>query len=95
MKLKFNVTGMTCAACSARVEKVTNAVPGVEKAEVNLLAGTMQVEAENGNVVPAIIKAVQDAGYNAALPGEKKTCGYLRGYLAGWRSCGRTCRAAY
>ena len=73
MKLKFNVTGMTCAACSARVEKVTNAVSGVEKAEVNLLAGTMQVEAENGNVVPAIIKAVQDAGYNAALPGEKKT----------------------
>ena len=58
MKLKFNVTGMTCAACSARVEKVTNAVQGVEKAEVNLLAGTMQVEAENGNVVPAIIKAV-------------------------------------
>ena len=43
VKLKFNVTGMTCAACSARVEKVTNAVPGVEKAEVNLLAGTMQV----------------------------------------------------
>lgn len=40
---------------------------------MNLLAGTMQVEAENGNVVPAIIKAVQDAGYNAALPGEKKT----------------------
>ena len=41
MKLKFNVTGMTCAACSARVEKVTRAVPGVEKAEVNLLGGTM------------------------------------------------------
>ena len=72
MKLKFNVTGMTCAACSARVEKVTNAVPGVEKAEVNLLAGTMQVEAANEDVVPAIVKAVQDAGYNAALPGEKK-----------------------
>ena len=35
MKLKFNVTGMTCAACSARVEKVTAAVPGVEKVEVN------------------------------------------------------------
>lgn len=72
MKLKFNVTGMTCAACSARVEKVTNAVPGVEKAEVNLLAGTMQVEAASEDVVPAIVKAVQDAGYNAALPGEKK-----------------------
>ena len=35
MKLKFTVTGMTCAACSARVEKVTQAVPGVEKVEVN------------------------------------------------------------
>ena len=43
MKLKFRVTGMTCAACSARVEKVTSQVPGVRKAEVNLLAGTMQV----------------------------------------------------
>ena len=72
MKLKFHVTGMTCAACSARVEKVTNAVAGVEKAEVNLLAGTMQVEAENADVTAAIIKAVQDAGYNAMVPGEKK-----------------------
>ena len=73
MKLKFNVTGMTCAACSARVEKVTNAVPGVEKAEVNLLAGTMQVEAENADVSEAIIQAVQKAGYGASVPGEKKT----------------------
>ena len=40
MKLQFNVTGMTCAACSARVEKVSAAVAGVEKAEVNLLKGT-------------------------------------------------------
>ena len=72
MKLKFNVTGMTCAACSARVEKVTNAVEGVEKAEVNLLAGTMQVEAQSEAVTDAIIKAVQNAGYNAMVPGEKK-----------------------
>ncbi len=71
MKFKFNVTGMTCAACSARVEKVTKAVPGVQVADVNLLAGTMQVEAEE-DVCPAIIKAVQDAGYNAFIPGEKK-----------------------
>ena len=71
MKIKFNVTGMTCAACSARVEKVTRAVPGVETAEVNLLAGTMQVEAEQ-DVSVAIIKAVQDAGYNAYVPGQKK-----------------------
>ena len=71
MKLKFNVTGMTCAACSARVEKVTNAVPGVEKAEVNLLAGTMQVEAAE-DVTAAIIQAVTRAGYGASVPGEHK-----------------------
>ena len=72
MKLKFQVTGMTCAACSARVEKVTNAVEGVKKAEVNLLAGTMQVEAESPEVSAAIIKAVQNAGYNAMVPGETR-----------------------
>ena len=44
MKLKFSVTGMTCAACSARVEKVTGAVDGVESVEVNLMGGTMTVE---------------------------------------------------
>ena len=71
MKLKFNVTGMTCAACSARVEKVTNAVAGVEKAEVNLLAGTMQVEAAE-DVSAAIIAAVAKAGYGASVPGEQK-----------------------
>ena len=75
MKLKFNVTGMTCAACSARVEKVTRAVPGVEQAEVNLLAGTMQVEAERPEIAASIIKAVQEAGYNAMIPGEKKKTG--------------------
>lgn len=71
MRLKFNVTGMTCAACSARVEKVTNQVDGVDKAEVNLLAGTMVVEARK-DVTEEIIKAVQNAGYNAFVPGEKK-----------------------
>ena len=71
MKLKFNVTGMTCAACSARVEKVTKAVAGVEKAEVNLLTGTMQVEASE-DVTAAIIQAVTKAGYGAFVPGEQK-----------------------
>ena len=71
MKLKFNVTGMTCAACSARVEKVTSAVSGVEKAEVNLLAGTMQVESSE-DVSAAIIAAVTKAGYGASVPGEQK-----------------------
>ena len=47
MELRFEVTGMTCAACSARVEKVTGQVPGVEKVEVNLLAGKMAVQAQS------------------------------------------------
>jgi len=72
MKLKFTVTGMTCAACSARVEKVTNAVDGVEKAEVNLLAGTMQVEAVSPEVTEDVIRAVQNAGYGAFVQGGKK-----------------------
>ena len=72
MNIKFQVTGMTCAACSARVEKVTSKVSGVEKAEVNLLAGTMMVQAENDSVIPAIIQAVTDAGYGAAVPGKKE-----------------------
>ena len=71
MKLKFDVTGMTCAACSARVEKVTAAVEGVEKVEVNLLAGSMSVEAES-DVTAAIEVAVKNAGYGASLAGGKK-----------------------
>ena len=71
MKLKFDVTGMTCAACSARVEKVTAAVPGVEKVEVNLLAGKMAVEATS-DLSAAIEKAVVEAGYGIAHPNEKK-----------------------
>jgi len=71
MKLKFKVTGMTCAACSARVEKVTKAVPGVNSCEVNLLAGAMTAEAEE-SAKDAIIKAITDAGYGASVEGEKK-----------------------
>ena len=68
MKIRFNVSGMTCAACSARVEKVTRAVDGVEKADVNLLAGTMVVEAENDAVAASVCEAVEKAGYHASLP---------------------------
>ena len=71
MKLKFDVTGMTCAACSARVEKVTAAVEGVDRVEVNLLAGSMTVEA-SGDVTAAIETAVRNAGYCASPAGEKK-----------------------
>ena len=73
MKIKFTVTGMTCAACSARVEKVTRQVPGVEKAEVNLLGGTMVVTAAEETVAEPIIKAIVQAGYGAALAGQKET----------------------
>lgn len=71
MKFKFEVGGMTCAACSARVEKVSKKVPGVMYAEVNLLKGTMQLEAENDQCVPLVINAIRDAGYQASLSGSK------------------------
>ena len=70
MKQKFEVSGMTCAACSARVEKVTKAVAGVTDAQVNLMGGTMVVEA-TADVKAAVIEAVVNAGYGARLAGEK------------------------
>lgn len=66
MKIRFQISGMTCAACSARVEKVTRQIPGVQKAEVNLLAGTMAVEAQAEEVIAPIVEAVERAGYRAA-----------------------------
>jgi len=73
MEFKFDISGMTCAACAARVEKVTRQVGGVTKAEVNLLAGKMVVEADGASVSDEIISAVQQAGYGASISGEKKT----------------------
>ncbi len=73
LRLKYHVYGMSCAACSARVEKVTRAVAGVNHVEVNLLAGTMQVEMENEQVSNFVIQAVADAGYRAELPATKKS----------------------
>lgn len=70
MKVKFQVTGMTCAACSARVEKVTKGVSGVNSAQVNLLAGTMVADVESEAVCPAICQAVANAGYGASVPGK-------------------------
>ena len=70
MQIKFTVSGMTCAACSARVEKVSSQVEGVQKADVNLLAGTMVITAENQSVTEAVIAAVRNAGYDAKIPGK-------------------------
>jgi Cu2+-exporting ATPase len=62
---QYNVTGMSCAACQARVEKAVSALPGVESCAVSLLTNSMGVE---GTASPeAIIKAVTDAGYGASL----------------------------
>lgn len=72
MTIKFDITGMTCAACSARVEKVTSAVPGVNHATVNLLAGTMQVEVENESCKDQIFSAVLNAGYGISVQAEAK-----------------------
>ena len=71
MKFKYQVNGMTCAACSARVEKVTKAVSGVEDAQVNLLAGSMTVQAKE-DVTAGIVEAVAKAGYQVVLPGSEK-----------------------
>lgn len=69
VKQTFDVTGMTCAACSARVEKTTNEVEGVHHATVNLLKNSMEVEFEQDadptQVTQAIEVAVDKAGYGA------------------------------
>ena len=72
MKVKFQVTGMTCAACSARVEKVTKAVEGVTHCEVNLLAGKMVADVSDEAVAQQICKAVTEAGYGASVDDGKK-----------------------
>ena len=71
MIFKYDVKGMTCAACSATVEKVTRRIPGVIKADVNLLGGTMVVEAE-ADLTEKIIAEIANAGYQASVPGGKK-----------------------
>lgn len=68
MKQKFNVTGMTCSACSSHVEKSVGKLTGVENVSVNLLTNSMQVEFDENKLDTAgIIKAVEDAGYGAAV----------------------------
>ena len=67
---RYMVTGMTCAACSARVEKAVRKVPGVSECSVSLLTNSMGVE---GTAAPeTIIAAVENAGYEASLDGDEK-----------------------
>ena len=66
---QYDVTGMSCAACSARVEKAVSSVKGVSSCSVSLLTNSMGVE---GTAKPEdIIKAVENAGYGANLKGKK------------------------
>ncbi len=66
MKERYTVTGMSCAACSARVQRVTEKLEGVKSSEVNLLAGTMEIEYDETRLSPDdIIAAVTAAGYGA------------------------------
>lgn len=72
VKQQFNVTGMSCAACSAHVEKAVGELAGVEQVQVNLMANSMAVSfAEDTVNAQDIIQAVTDAGYGASLKGAK------------------------
>ncbi len=68
---QFNVTGMTCAACSARVEKAVSALENVSECSVNLLTNSMTVEGSESD--ENIIKAVQKAGYSATVKGKSNS----------------------
>ena len=68
---QYNVTGMSCAACSSRVEKAVSKVPGVTSCSVSLLTNSMGVEGTAGS--GEIIRAVQEAGYGASLKGAAGT----------------------
>lgn len=66
---QYDVTGMSCAACSSRVEKAVNKVDGVTSCTVNLLTNSMNVEGSASD--ESVIKAVKEAGYKASIKGEK------------------------
>ena len=67
---KFIVTGMSCAACSARVEKAVKNVEGVKSCSVSLLTNSMGVEGSASD--DEIIKAVEEAGYGASSAESKR-----------------------
>ena len=73
MKQKYNVTGMSCSACSAHVEKAVSKVPGVNSVQVNLLQNSMVVDYDEAATNDqTIIHAVEEGGYGASVKGEEK-----------------------
>ena len=72
-KEKYNITGMSCAACSAKVERAVGKLDGVENVSVNLLTNSMQVEYKEDKLSSNdIIKNIADAGYGASLATDSK-----------------------
>ena len=72
-KEKYTVTGMTCSACSSRVEKAVSSLKGMEKASVNLLTNSMQVEYDDSilsstDIENAVVNAGYGIGGSAFLP---------------------------
>ncbi|ETJ99125.1 heavy metal-associated domain protein [Eubacterium nodatum ATCC 33099] len=65
---QYNITGMSCAACQARVEKAVSKLPGVSDCSVSLLTNSMGVEGSANS--SDIINAVENAGYGASLRGD-------------------------
>lgn len=74
VKQKYNVTGMTCSACSAHVEKAVRGVQGVSEVSVNLLTNSMVVESDAPLEQDVIVKAVEHAGYGAS-PADGRAAG--------------------
>ena len=77
---QYNVTGMSCAACVARVEKAVNQVPGVSSCAVSLLTNSMGVDGTADSA--AIVKAVEQAGYGCSVKGAEKTAASQEDALA-------------
>ena len=76
MKQRFQVTGMSCASCSAHVEKAVGGVSGVSQVAVSLLTNSMTVEYDESRTnAAAIVKAVENAGYGASPEGGEKKSG--------------------
>ena len=66
MRETFDIQGMTCAACSARVQRAASDVPGVTEANVNLLKNSMELDFDGTDATAAaVVAAIEDAGYGA------------------------------
>ena len=94
MKERFDVTGMSCSACSSHVEKSVSKVEGVQEVSVNLLTNSMQVTFDESQTdTGKIIEAVEKAGYGASVQG-KKSDGNVPGGERTKGKAGRVCAFA-